>query len=128
MSFVGGKLKLKGGADVSGVKKKKKKKQPTEIIASEADVAKKIVADSAAAAQEGAPPSSEEGDPSSAPAGEDRRTEAEKRFEAHLAKYEEARLKKAATKSHRERVKEMNEKLSTLTEHHDLPRISYSYM
>lgn len=41
-------------------------------------------------------------DPSQA---EDRRTEAEKKFEEHTAKYEEARAKKAAGKSHRERVK-----------------------
>lgn len=124
MSFVGGKLKLKGGTDLLGVKKKKKKKQPTEIVAAEADGAKEIAAEDAAA-KEAAPPA--EGVSGSA-AAEDRRTEAEKRFEAHLAKFEEARLKKAAAKSHRERVKEMNEKLSTLTEHHDLPRISYSYM
>ena len=35
----------------------------------------------------------------------DRRTEAEKKFEAHAMKYEEARAKKAAVKSHRDRIK-----------------------
>lgn len=38
----------------------------------------------------------------------DRRTEAEKRAEAHFLKYEEQRAKKAAAKSHRERIKELN--------------------
>lgn len=36
---------------------------------------------------------------------EDRRTEAEKKFEAHMQKYEEARAKKTAAKSHRDRIK-----------------------
>lgn len=128
MSFVGGKLKLKGGTDLPGVKKKKKKKQPTEILAAESNGEKETAAEGAA---KEAARQSEGGSGSAAapaPAAEDRRTEAEKRFEAHLAKFEDARLKKAAAKSHRERVKEMNEKLSTLTEHHDLPRISYSVM
>lgn len=38
----------------------------------------------------------------------DRRTEAEKRAEAHFLRYEEERAKKAAAKSHRERIKELN--------------------
>jgi protein FAM32A len=119
MSFTGGKLKLKGGADLPGVKKKKKKKDKDTQKAVEAAL-------EGEAAQEGAPAASD--GTATAPPPEDRRTEAEKRFEAHLAKYEDQRLKKAASKSHRERVKEMNEKLATLTEHHDVPRISYSYM
>lgn len=50
------------------------------------------------------------------PPVEDRRTEAEKRAEAHAARHEEARIRKMAAKSHRERVAELNEKLATLTE------------
>ena len=46
----------------------------------------------------------------------DRRTEAEKKAEAHYLKYEEQRAKKAASKSHRERIKDLNEKLANLTE------------
>ena len=38
-------------------------------------------------------------------------------------KREEEVMKKVAVKSHRERVAEFNERLSTLTEHFDLPRI-----
>lgn len=119
MSFVGGKLKLKGGADLPGVKKKKKKRDK--------DTQQVVEAALGGEAAEEAPPAAADGAPAPPPP-EDRRTEAEKRFEAHLAKYEEAQLKKAASKSHRERIKEMNEKLATLTEHHDIPRISYSYM
>ena len=39
---------------------------------------------------------------------QDRRTEAEKRAEAHFLKYEEQRARKSAAKSHRERIKELN--------------------
>lgn len=56
----------------------------------------------------------------------DRRTDAEKRAEAHMLKYEEARAKKAAAKSHQQRIKELNEKLASMTEHNDLFRISYT--
>jgi protein FAM32A len=58
----------------------------------------------------------------------DTRTEAEKRRDAHMAKYERERAKKAATKSHRERIHEMNKYLEGLSEHHDIPKTSYSYM
>jgi len=119
MSFVGGKLKLKGGSDPPGVKKKKKKsKQPSEILDASTDINNNT--EVAAAGEAGAGTSTKQ------PAVEDRRTEAEKRFEAHLMKTEEQRLKKAASKSHRERIKELNEKLANTTEHFDLPRISHT--
>ena len=56
----------------------------------------------------------------------DRRTDAEKRAEAHMLQYEELRLKKAAGKSHQEKIKEFNEKLAAMTEHNDIFRISYT--
>ena len=120
MSFTGGKLKLKGGADLPGVKKKKKKsKQATDLIATDTnnDDGKNELA--ATDEQAGAGTSTQN------PAV-DRRTDAEKRFEAHLLKTEQQRLKKAASKSHRERIKELNEKLANTTEHFDLPRISHT--
>lgn len=127
---MGGKLKLKGG-ELPGVKKKKKKKT-TEHAAVEAVLAADGTEDAGKAAADAAAPSTEAaaagGSGAGAPPLEDRRTEAEKRFEAHLMKYEKQRAEKAASKSHRERIAELNEKLATLTEHHDIPRISYSYM
>lgn len=116
MSFVGGKLKLKGSSDLPGVKKKKKKsKQATDT--------KESCEAPATTDDGGAGTSTQQAAPA---AVEDRRTEAEKRFESHLLKYEEQRLKKAASKSHRERVKDLNEKLANSTEHFDLPRISHT--
>ncbi|KAG7669464.1 hypothetical protein Ndes2526B_g05796 [Nannochloris sp. 'desiccata'] len=119
MSFVGGKLKLKGGSDLSGVKKKKKKsKHSNDILASATD--NKDNSELVTTGDAGGGTSTQQ------PIVEDRRTEAEKRFEAHLMKTEEQRLKKAASKSHRERIKELNEKLASTTEHFDLPRISHT--
>lgn len=123
MSFVGGKLKLKGVTDLPGVKKKKKKIK--HIDANTLAAEKKAADDSLAMPP---PPPATSNKEQAQEEVEDKRTEAEKRFEEHMMKYEAERLKKAAGKSHRDRVKELNEKLSTMTEHHDIPRISYSYM
>ena len=59
-------------------------------------------------------------------APEDRRTDAEKRAAERMRKLEEERLKKLAQKSHRERVKEFNDHLAKLSEHHDIPKVSPS--
>ena len=116
MSFTGGKLKLKGGVDGSLLlkkKKKKKKKEPStsvpEVPTEDDPTARSDAMDNASKTK-------------------DTRTEAEKRRDAHMMKYERERAKKAASKSHRQRIEELNSKLANLTEHHDLPKISYSYM
>ncbi|GLC41597.1 hypothetical protein PLESTB_000698200 [Pleodorina starrii] len=125
MSFVGGKLKLKGGEPLKtggGVKKKKKKQEE-----------KALAAASGAPAQEPAQAERDDDaektrraiqgyelDPN---AVEDRRTEAEKRFDARFRKVEEQMCTKAAAKSHRERVKDFNEYLAKLSEHHDIPKV-----
>jgi protein FAM32A len=53
----------------------------------------------------------------------DRRTEAEKRYDEYLLKRESEKVKKLAAKSHREKVKDFNEYLEKLTEHHDIPKV-----
>ena len=53
----------------------------------------------------------------------DRRTAAEKRHDDMMAKRENERVAKAASKSHRERVNEFNAYLQNLSEHHDIPRV-----
>jgi protein FAM32A len=115
MSFTGGKLKLKGGVDGSLLlkKKKKKKKEPStsvpEVLTEDDPKTRSDAMDNVSKTK-------------------DTRTEAEKRRDAHMMKYERERAKKAASKSHRQRIEELNSKLANLTEHHDLPKISYSYM
>jgi protein FAM32A len=51
-------------------------------------------------------------------------TDAQKRYKEKSKKLQEARLKKLAEKPFRERIEEFNMKLSKLTEHNDIPRVS----
>eukprot|EP01025_Chloroclados_australasicus_P063137 TRINITY_DN832_c1_g1_i1.p1 TRINITY_DN832_c1_g1~~TRINITY_DN832_c1_g1_i1.p1 ORF type:complete len:228 (-),score=31.18 TRINITY_DN832_c1_g1_i1:232-915(-) len=100
-------LKFKGDSGVSKKKKKKKKSKDAESKA----------APSAEAAAKQDDTASE--DVIAGPA----KTEAQRKHEEWLAKHEAARLKKAAAKSHRERIQEYNDRLSKLTEHNDIPKV-----
>eukprot|EP00798_Chlamydomonas_sp_ICE-L_P021516 gene21516-28500_t len=118
MSFVGGKLKLKGGACLkTDSAKKKKKKNSSKTLAALVSVE---------------PPEDGEGeavelDPSAkirallhgkelqSSEVDDKRTQAERK--------EEERLRKLAGKSHKDRVNEFNEYLGSLSEHHDIPKV-----
>ncbi|KIW86979.1 uncharacterized protein Z519_12444 [Cladophialophora bantiana CBS 173.52] len=51
------------------------------------------------------------------------KTEAEKRYEEQRRRRLEERLKREGVKTHKERVEELNRYLSSLSEHHDMPRI-----
>lgn len=51
-------------------------------------------------------------------------TEAERKALKRKQERERKELEKVAGKSHRERVEEFNDKLSKLTEHNDIPRVS----
>ncbi len=131
--FTGGKLSFKGGVGPA-VKKKSKKKSKSKKKADAEKVDGGVVATDAAEAPQAAAEAPdalvllqqhEKQQPVDAA---DTRTDAEKRREAHMAKYEKERAKKAASKSHRERIAEMNKYLEGLSEHHDIPKTSYSYM
>ena len=62
-----------------------------------------------------------------ATAKEETRTKAELAYEAHYKRAREAQMiKEMASKSHKDKVREFNEKLSKLSEHHDTPRITRS--
>jgi len=123
MSFVGGKLKLKGGVDIVGKSCTKKKKKKT-AAQQHLDRTEAGTSQRSTGGEDAAQGSAGAVGPLNPPV-EDRRTEAEKKHDAYMMKFEEQRAKKAASKSHRERIKDLNEKLATLTEHHDIPRISY---
>ena len=58
------------------------------------------------------------------PAVDDDLTEAERKALTRKQVQERKEMEKLASKSHRERVEEFNEKLSNLTEHNDIPRVS----
>uniref|UniRef100_A0A7S1D8Y5 DUF1754-domain-containing protein n=1 Tax=Cyclophora tenuis TaxID=216820 RepID=A0A7S1D8Y5_CYCTE len=59
-----------------------------------------------------------------AEADDDEMTDAERRALKFKEDRELQELEAAAQKSHRDRVEEFNEKLSKLTEHNDIPRVS----
>ena len=59
-----------------------------------------------------------------ATAKEETRTKAELAYEAHYKRAREAQMiKEMASKSHKDKVREFNEKLSKLSEHHDIPKV-----
>jgi protein FAM32A len=126
--FVGGKLKLKGGEPVQGgVKKKKKKSTGSEaaLALTSAGSGDAGTADGTQAAAAAEPVKTKDGYVLPAPsAHEDRRTEAQKRHDERVRKLEEERLRKHATKGYRDRVKDFNEHLASLSEHHDIPKVS----
>ena len=53
----------------------------------------------------------------------DRRTPAQRRHDEILVAREKERVAKMASKSHRDRVRDFNEYLAALTEHHDIPKV-----
>ena len=110
-NVVGGGLKFKGG----GIKKKKKKSQDqlAESAASEPDGS--AVTEGSSSSTSAAPSIMTTG--GGMTASERRRRET--MLERDLAKAERGEIK-----SHRDKVKDFNSYLSSMTEHYDLPKVS----
>lgn len=53
-------------------------------------------------------------------------TKAEQAFQSRQAKIAEERILKKASKSHRQRVEEFNKHLDSLSEHYDIPKVSWT--
>lgn len=51
-------------------------------------------------------------------------TPAQRRHVEHQKKREQELIEKMASKTYRERIEELNQHLGSLTEHHDVPRVS----
>lgn len=112
---------MKGGDPLKGGVKKKKKKPSNELALASADAGGEGEEKATTAAE---PIKTKDGYILPTPASTaDRRTEAEKRHEERLRKLEEERLRKQATKGYRDRVKDFNEHLASLSEHHDIPKV-----
>ncbi|THW78194.1 hypothetical protein D6D18_09743 [Aureobasidium pullulans] len=122
----GGGLKLKGAKN-AGIDKKRKKKSSSKSTA---------VAAASSASKEATPAKDTATDPESTTDLEQReknkeeslipddgKTEYERRHEETRRKRLEERLMREGVKTHKERVEELNKYLSTLSEHHDMPRI-----
>ncbi|KAK9474333.1 DUF1754-domain-containing protein [Dipodascopsis tothii] len=119
-----GGLKLKGG--VSKPRKKRRDKDARAAAQAAADaVADAVTADRAAGSDDAAGAADDVG--AAAPARStpvvDTRTPAQRRHDEIQRKRMEKNLEHRAAKSHRERIEEYNKHLSSLSEHHDMPRI-----
>nr|XP_020745104.1 protein FAM32A [Odocoileus virginianus texanus] len=102
-----GPLKLKGVAELGVTKRKKQKKDK--------DKAKLLEA-------MGTSKKNEE----EKRRGLDKRTPAQAAFEKMQEKRQMERILKKASKTHKQRVEDFNRHLDTLTEHYDIPKVSWT--
>jgi len=106
MTFIGGKLSLKGDKKKKKGAKKKSKKTKHSLD---------DTADTTSAATTTADTLNDD---------DDDLTAAEKKTLKRKMEREKLELEKVARKSHRERIEEFNDKLGSLTELNDIPRVS----
>ncbi|KAM8961515.1 protein FAM32A [Pelodytes ibericus] len=104
-----GALKLKGVGDLSLAKKKKKKDKDKNKMVQQM------------VQQTGWNNEEEKKRPSL-----DKRTPAQLAFEKMQEKRQMERILKKATKTHKQRVEDFNRHLDTLTEHYDIPKVSWT--
>ncbi|KAM3940091.1 protein FAM32A [Leptodactylus fuscus] len=102
-----GALRLKGIGDVSAGKKKKKKDKDASKMMQQIMTSKKN--------------EEEKKKP-----GLDKRTPAQIAFEKMQEKRQMERILKKASKTHKQRVEDFNRHLDTLTEHYDIPKVSWT--
>ncbi|OCU00608.1 protein FAM32A [Xenopus laevis] len=102
-----GTLKLKGVGDMSLGKKKKKKNKDNNKVMQEMITSKKNEEEKKKAAM-------------------DKRTPAQLAFEKMQEKRQMERILKKASKTHKQRVEDFNRHLDTLTEHYDIPKVSWT--
>ncbi|KAI9203999.1 putative C31G5.21 protein [Polychytrium aggregatum] len=112
-NFTGGGLKLKGS---SGIKKKKKDKKESKKRL-EHVLKEDVHSDRDSTQDDSAPSSVLQTLPPS------RKTKAELKFEEAQMKRQSEKIEKIVSKSHKERVSEFNNYLSSLSEHHDIPKV-----
>lgn len=139
-SVTTGKLKLKGVTDGRVEKKKKRKKPKSEDQSAQQNVNVQTDRDEfndnsvilKHLADEHAEMAKEEHEISNSSMNDKDgpedvrdfvRTESQKRFEEQRRKRLEERLKREGVKTHKQRVEELNKYLSSLSEHHDMPKI-----
>ncbi|XP_060605927.1 protein FAM32A-like [Ruditapes philippinarum] len=106
-----GSLKLKGVSDHKIKKKKKKKEKEKELSKMYENIASN------------ASTSSDDG---SSSVRIDKRTAAELAFEKAKEKKMAQQIFDKATKTHKERIMEFNQHLDNLTEHFDIPKVSWT--
>eukprot|EP00036_Acanthoecidae_sp_10tr_P009359 CAMPEP_0182925926 /NCGR_PEP_ID=MMETSP0105_2-20130417/10736_1 /TAXON_ID=81532 ORGANISM="Acanthoeca-like sp., Strain 10tr" /NCGR_SAMPLE_ID=MMETSP0105_2 /ASSEMBLY_ACC=CAM_ASM_000205 /LENGTH=122 /DNA_ID=CAMNT_0025063797 /DNA_START=48 /DNA_END=413 /DNA_ORIENTATION=- len=115
---------MKGGLKLKGLKISKKKAKKEKKRREKAMEAALEAAGVAAAAAKDKDKKKEMGTALTAEY-EDTRTEAQKKFDEVQKQREIEKIQKAASKTHKEKVDEMNEYLSKLSEHYDIPKVSW---
>jgi protein FAM32A len=103
-NVIGGALKLK--KPIGGITKKKKKSSSKVAVSKPAE---EEGMEEAGASLKDIP---------------DTRTAYEKKWDEQIKKIDLKNAKSSAKMTHRERIDDFNHKLSKLSEHHDLPRVS----
>ncbi|XP_068127312.1 protein FAM32A [Hyperolius riggenbachi] len=102
-----GALKLKGIGDLSAGKKKKKKDKDKNKMMEQMMTSMKNEEEKKKPAL-------------------DKRTPAQIAFEKMQEKRQMERILKKASKTHKQRVEDFNRHLDTLTEHYDIPKVSWT--
>jgi len=102
---VGGSLKLKGVAD-GGVKKKKKKRKSKELSSETSSQVAEEVKDEKVYKKV--------------------KTPAQLAFDKAQEKRQAKDIMERAKKTHKQRVEELNDRLDLLTEHYDIPKVSWT--
>ncbi|KAJ8597626.1 putative C31G5.21 protein [Rhizopogon salebrosus TDB-379] len=124
----GGSLKLKGGVADGGIVKRKKKSKSKSNPQSdsakdrERERVKELLFKEEAELANGSPSGSNRDSPA-LPGNSDRKTDAERRFEEAQRRRLADKVARLARKTHKDRVNELNAKLESLSEHHDIPKV-----
>ncbi|GCB62709.1 hypothetical protein scyTo_0011504, partial [Scyliorhinus torazame] len=111
-SVQSGALKLKGVAQIGVKKKKKKNKESKKMLEQITSNQKQHTV------------MEEAGEHKRVPV--DKRTLAQKAFDKMQEKRQIERILKKASKTHKQSVEEFNRHLDTLTEHYDIPKVSWT--
>ncbi|KAI4728010.1 hypothetical protein E4T49_04218 [Aureobasidium sp. EXF-10728] len=119
----GGGLKLKGAKN-AGIEKRKKKSSKSSAVAAAATSSKDATpAKDTTEPEDTTDLEQREKNKQETLLPDDGKTEYERRHEETRRKRLEEKLMREGVKTHKERVEELNKYLSTLSEHHDMPRI-----
>ncbi|OJA19544.1 carbomoyl phosphate synthetase large subunit [Rhizopogon vesiculosus] len=124
----GGSLKLKGGVAEGGIVKRKKKSKSKSNPQSdsgkdrERERVKELLFKEEAELVNGSPSGSNRDSPALS-GNNDRKTDAERRFEEAQRRRLADKVARLARKTHKDRVNELNARLESLSEHHDIPKV-----
>ncbi|XP_054166798.1 protein FAM32A-like [Oppia nitens] len=124
------KLKSADGMITKKSKKKKKKKDMSKLTEQEKGLYKQMIdktmADNSNNNNVSSAASSSSASVSGGSSGGHWRTAAERKFLDQQYKRQTERIMEKASKSHKQRVEEFNDHLESLTEHYDIPKVSWT--